>query len=116
MAFTGLIAFVSSFQITSFRRVGALNYSSTFVTGNLRDMSVGLYEMAAAPDGGTRAEGKLKARNLGLICLGFLLGVMAGAWSAPRYGNHTLWIADGLLLLVVAVLYQASSVHSCVRN
>jgi len=105
MAFTGLIAFVSSFQITSFRRVGSLTYSSTFVTGNLRDMSVGLYEVASALTPEDRSGAMLKARHLGLICLCFLLGVMTGAWSAPRFFNHTLWIAEVLLLGVVFVSY-----------
>jgi uncharacterized membrane protein YoaK (UPF0700 family) len=109
MAFTGLIAFVSSFQITSFRRVGTLTYSSTFVTGNLRDMAVGFYEMAASSTPEDRLAGRLKARHLGLICFAFLLGVMTGAWAAPRFFNHTLWIAGLLLALVVCVLYLAGN-------
>ena len=108
MAFTGLIAFVSSFQITSFRRVGTLTYSSTFVTGNLRDFATGLYEVAASRKPQDRVAGKLKARHLGLICLFFFFGVTTGAWSAPRHQNHTLWIGDVLLLFVAAVLYRQS--------
>jgi uncharacterized membrane protein YoaK (UPF0700 family) len=110
------MAFVSSFQITSFRRVGTLTYSSTFVTGNLRDMAVGFYEMAASSTPEDRLAGRLKARHLGLICFAFLLGVMTGAWAAPRFFNHTLWIAGLLLALVVCVLYLAGNRASTTAN
>jgi uncharacterized membrane protein YoaK (UPF0700 family) len=116
MAFTGLIAYVSSFQITSFRRVGSLTYSSTFVTGNLRDMSVGLFELAAAATPEERSAGAQKARHLGLICLGFFVGVMTGAWCAPHLFNHTLWIADVLLVFVAVLLYRASRTRSAATN
>src|SRR5271170_4731077 len=43
-AFTGLIAYVAAFQVASFRRVDRFAYNSTFITGNLRDASEGLYD------------------------------------------------------------------------
>jgi uncharacterized membrane protein YoaK (UPF0700 family) len=111
MAYTGLIAFVASYQITSFRRVGGLSYSSTFVTGNLRDMAVGLYDASAPldPDTGVgqRRISLQNARSLGLICLSFLIGVTAGAFSAPRLANHTLWLAEPPLIAVLLLLYSA---------
>jgi len=112
MAYTGLIAFVASYQITSFRRVGGLSYSSTFVTGNLRDMAVGLYDASASRDRETRKLNLRNARSLGLICLCFLIGVSAGAFSAPRLGNHTLWIAEPLLIAVLLLLYARTKRQS----
>ena len=43
-AFTSTVAFVSAFQVTTFRRVGRFTYNSTFVTGNLRDVAEGWFD------------------------------------------------------------------------
>jgi uncharacterized membrane protein YoaK (UPF0700 family) len=104
MAFTGIIAYVAAFQVASFRRVDRFAYNSTFITGNLRDVAEGLYE-ALTPNSKpeTREKGLSQARDLGLICLCFLGGAILGAWSAPRFGNYSLWLAEPFLL-AVAVL------------
>jgi uncharacterized membrane protein YoaK (UPF0700 family) len=102
MAFTAIIAFVSAFQVASYRRVERFSYNSTFVTGNLRDMAEGLYEAAAlgaTPE--AREKGHAQALDLGLICLCFLCGAVLGAWAAPRFGNHSLWLTEPLLLTAV---------------
>lgn len=101
IAFTATIAFVASCQITSFRHVDGLSYNSTFITGNLRTMIEGLYE-SLWPS--SRESGRKKTRDLGSICLCFLLGVLAGAWLASRSGNHTLWWTLPLLLLAIAAV------------
>jgi uncharacterized membrane protein YoaK (UPF0700 family) len=101
MAFTGIIAYVAAIQVASFRRVGRFAYNSTFLTGNLRDVAEGLYDAIApysAPE--TREDGLSQAVALGLICLCFLAGAIAGAWTAPRLGNRSLWLAEPLLLAV----------------
>ncbi|NYF78504.1 YoaK family protein [Granulicella arctica] len=105
MAFTALIAFVASYQITSFRHVGTFPYNSTFVTGNLRMMIEGLYESTSPA---TRHDGFAKARDLGLICLCFFLGALFAAWLAPRFGNHTLWFTLPLLLIVAIAIAPAA--------
>jgi uncharacterized membrane protein YoaK (UPF0700 family) len=99
MLFTASIAFVSAFQVASYRRVERFSYNSTFVTGNLRDMAEGLYE-ANAPGvtSEARVKGHAQARDLGLICLSFLCGAVLGAWAAPRFGNPSLWLTEPLLL------------------
>jgi uncharacterized membrane protein YoaK (UPF0700 family) len=104
MAFTGIIAYVAAFQVASFRRVDRFAYNSTFITGNLRDVAEGLYE-AFTPNSTpeTREKGLSQARDLGLICLCFLGGAILGAWSAPRFGSYSLWLAEPFLL-AVAVL------------
>jgi uncharacterized membrane protein YoaK (UPF0700 family) len=99
MTFTAIIAFVSAFQVASYRRVERFSYNSTFVTGNLRDVAEGLYDAASpgcTPE--TRAKSLAEFFDLGLICLCFLAGAMLGAWAAPRFGNHSLWITEPLLL------------------
>jgi uncharacterized membrane protein YoaK (UPF0700 family) len=103
-AFTLIIAYVAAFQVASFRRVDRFAYNSTFLTGNIRDVAEGLYD-AFTPYSTqeTREKGLSQARDLGLICLCFLVGAIVGAWAAPRFANRSLWLAEPLLL-TVAVL------------
>jgi uncharacterized membrane protein YoaK (UPF0700 family) len=42
--FTAIVAFVAAFQVSSFRHVNQLPFNSTFVTGNLRQATEGLYD------------------------------------------------------------------------
>src|SRR5580704_10715651 len=107
MAFTGTIAYVAAFQVASFRRVDRFAYNSTFLTGNLRDVAEGFYDALnpySTPE--TRENGLSKARALGLICLCFLTGAVLGAWAAPRFGNHSLWLAEPLLIAVTVLSFR----------
>jgi uncharacterized membrane protein YoaK (UPF0700 family) len=105
MAFTAICAFVSAFQVASYRHVGRFTYNSTYVTGNLRDMTEGIYDAtsrASTPE--IREKGFARALDLGGICLCFLAGAILGAFAAPRFFNHSLWLAEPFLL---AALLQA---------
>jgi uncharacterized membrane protein YoaK (UPF0700 family) len=99
VVFTIIIAFVAAFQVASYRHVQSFSYNSTFITGNLRDVAEGLYD-AIAPSAilEVREKSHAKTRALGLICLCFLAGAAIGAWGAPRLGNHSLWLAEPLLI------------------
>ena len=107
MAFTAIIAYVAAIQVASFRRVDRFAYNSTFMTGNLRDVAEGLYQ-ALTPNSTTetREKGLYQARDLGLICLCFLLGAVLGAWSAPRFANHSLRLAEPFLLAVAVITFR----------
>jgi uncharacterized membrane protein YoaK (UPF0700 family) len=107
MAFTGILAYVAAIQVASFRRVDRFAYNSTFITGNLRDVAEGLYEAIvpySSPE--IREKGLSQARALGLICLCFLAGAILGAWAAPRFANHSLWLAEPLLLAVAIISFR----------
>jgi uncharacterized membrane protein YoaK (UPF0700 family) len=113
MAFTGVIAYVAAFQVSSFRRVDRFAYNSTFMTGNLRDVAEGLYETLtpnATPE--SHEKGLSQARALGLICLCFLLGVILGAWAAPRFAKHSIWLAEPFLLAVALFTFRRSTDHT----
>jgi uncharacterized membrane protein YoaK (UPF0700 family) len=98
-SFTLIIAYVAAFQVASFRRVDRFAFNSTFLTGNLRDFLEGFYETrASSAPAEIHERGRAQARDLGLICLCFLAGAIAGAWAAPRFGNYSLWFAEPLLL------------------
>jgi len=101
MAFTAMIAFVSAFQVSTFRTVGRFSYNSTFITGNLRDLTDGFTRYFLDTDPVTRYAELAKSRKLTAICVCFLGGAMLGAWAAPHFGNRTLWFAEPLLLLTL---------------
>jgi len=103
LAFTTTIAFVSAFQVTTFRRVGRFTYNSTFVTGNLREMAEGFFDHLFAQDPGVRWIGRAKCIKMGLICLAFLAGAALGAFVAPRFPSHAVWFAEPMLLSVLAL-------------
>lgn len=104
MAFTAIIAFVASYQVSSFRKVDTFAYNSTFITGNLRTVGDGVFEaLSSTSDPAARAAGRRKLLDLSLIILGFLVGAMFGSFLAPRFANHTLWFALPPLALVLAL-------------
>ena len=111
IVFTGIISFVSAFQVSTFRRVGRFSYNSTFVTGNLRDLTEGFVGYFIDADPETRHEDVAKARKLGIICSCFLLGAILGAWAATHLANHALWLTEPLLLIVAGrVLFHMKRV------
>jgi len=101
LAFTSTIAFVSAFQVTTFRRVGRFTYNSTFVTGNLREVAEGIVDRWAALDPAERWAGRAKALKLGAICTAFLLGATFGAFVAPRFPAHAILFAEPPLLITL---------------
>ena len=103
MAYTALIAFVASYQVSSFREVDNFAYNSTFITGNLRTVGDGFFDaIASTSTPKVRADGRKKLLDLSSVVAGFLLGALTGALFAPRLANHTLWIALLPLLVVLA--------------
>ena len=107
IAFTAIIAFVASYQVSSFRQVDAFAYNSTFITGNLRTVGDGLFEaLSATSDPAARTAGRRKFRDLSLVIVSFLLGAMLGSFLAPRFSNHTLWFALPPLAIILALSRQ----------
>ena len=107
LAYTVTIAFVSAFQVTTFRRVGRFTYNSTFVTGNLRMVAEGIFDRLFSPFQETRSKGYAQAWKLGLICSSFFIGALVGAFVAPRYPAHAILFAEPLLV-VTAILVLLS--------
>jgi uncharacterized membrane protein YoaK (UPF0700 family) len=100
LAFIPLIAIVAAYQVASFRKADEYAYNSTFITGNLRTAVDGLYD-ALSPT--HRKAGLHKFRALSGIVLSFMLGATVGSILSPRLYNHTLWLID-LPLIVVLIL------------
>jgi uncharacterized membrane protein YoaK (UPF0700 family) len=100
-AFTAIVAFVAAFQVSTFRHVGSFTYNSTFLTGNLRDTVEGALNRLLERDPAARYMAFQKFKDLGLVCLAFLLGATLGAFVAPRFPTHALWFAEPFLLTVL---------------
>jgi uncharacterized membrane protein YoaK (UPF0700 family) len=101
MVLVGIVAFAGALRLASFRRVGPFSYSSTFITGDLLDTSEGVGEALLGSSPENRVRGRLKARDLGLICLAFLVGAAAGAFAAPRVHNASFWFAEPVLAVIL---------------
>jgi uncharacterized membrane protein YoaK (UPF0700 family) len=113
MIFTAIIAFISAFQVSTFRHIDDLPYNSTFITGNLRTATEAFVNQLLAPNSEEHKLQAGKARKLFLVCLWFLFGALAGAWGSPCLGNRTLWLAAPLLLVVLChLLYLNMRVDS----
>ncbi len=70
-----LISFVAAIQNTSLSAVGPWSFNSVMTTGNLRDATSGLVLWLT---GRQTERGRGQAIVLGLICLSFLAGALAG--------------------------------------
>jgi uncharacterized membrane protein YoaK (UPF0700 family) len=106
LIFVPVISLAAAYQAGSFRSVDAYSYNSTFITANLRTAVDGLYDSF---DPERRRNGRRKFRDLGLIILGFLAGAISGALLAPRWYNHTLWLLELPLIVVLALVLRRSA-------
>jgi uncharacterized membrane protein YoaK (UPF0700 family) len=104
MLFVGTIAFAAALQVATFRRVGPFFYSSTFVTGDLLDLSEATCDTLLVRSPEKRRSAALKARDLGLICLAFLGGAVAGAGAAPQLHNRSFWLPEPLLAIILGAM------------
>ena len=104
LAFTAIIAFVSAFQVATFRRVGRFTYNSTFVTGNLRMVAEGVFDRFFSDDAALQSKGYAQAWKLGMICTSFLVGAVCGAYVAPRHPAHAILFAEPLLIITAILV------------
>jgi uncharacterized membrane protein YoaK (UPF0700 family) len=96
--------------ITVLRKVGEVPFNITFMTGNLRSVIDGAFDVAfPPPDSSVARQGALQFRIVGLTCAGFLVGAAIGAIAAHRLQNHSFWIAA---LLFTAAGYLLRRAHA----
>lgn len=109
LLFIAIVSGLAGFQVASFRTVDHFVYSSTFITGEMRE---GLDALHNALNPATRRRARLQFRDLSLVILLFLCGALAGALLAVRIGNHTLWLPVALLLIVVGFVLHREQAGS----
>ena len=107
MLFVAGVSLLAAVQASSYKKVDTYSYNSTFITGDLRMALEALYSSLHP---GTRREGLQKFRDLGAVILAFLCGAVAGAFFAPRAGNHTLWLPAAALAVVLGLVLHRGRV------
>lgn len=97
---TSTIAFVSSVQISSFRRLVDSPYSTTMCTGNLRTASQSAYLALVKKD----TEASTRTIRYSLIILAFLIGAAIGGGLTFFIGVKSIWLCS-LLLVLSKIIY-----------
>lgn len=92
---TVTISFVSSVQISSFRKLVDSPYSTTMCTGNLRSASHAAYIAITRKD----HEQAVKSIRYFIIILSFLIGASFGAMLTLSIGVQSIWAAAAVLVL-----------------
>ncbi len=95
---TAAVSFVAALQVSTFRLLVDTAYSTTMITGDLRSMSAELYKRLATGD----QDAGRRAKRLGGVIAGFVVGAVSGAFLTHQIGNRAVWGAAGVLLIVLA--------------
>jgi uncharacterized membrane protein YoaK (UPF0700 family) len=96
---TSSIAFAASMQVQTFRNVAGYTYNSTFATGNLRMLSVGLFDWFFTSN---HEKGRDTTKVFAIISAAFLLGAAGGGYAVSRHGNQALFFEITMLLITLA--------------
>ncbi len=100
MVVTVMIAFVSSVQISSFRKLLKWQYNSAMVTGNLRTAAEAAYIAFFSHD----RQAAKQSFNFFSIIFSFLAGALLGTISTLYLGTKAIWITSGILIIALVVL------------
>ncbi len=92
---TSTIAFISSIQISSFRRLVDSPYSTTMCTGNLRTASQSAYLAIKKKN----KEAETRAIRYFIIILSFLVGASLGGVLTLNFGVKSIWLCSILLII-----------------
>ncbi|MDP4145872.1 MAG: YoaK family protein [Bacillota bacterium] len=94
------IAFVTSLQYCSFKKLADSPYATTMCTGNLRSASQAAYAAITKKD----REAAKEAVALFTVIFAFIIGAFLGGLLTISIGTHAVWIADILLVLSLVLL------------
>lgn len=97
-----LVSMISSIQLTSFKKICGVPYSSTMCTGNLRSSMEALYEYIH------KKEVVFLHRFLcyGAIILFFCIGAVIGAISASYFEKRAVFVCCGFLLILLFLIIK----------
>lgn len=95
------VSFICSVQVNSFRKNNGLPYATTMCTGNLRALGEHVFSFVALKQ---KEAGKKAARYLTVI-LFFCLGAFAGGLCSLLWGNLSVLLCCGILLIAVVILF-----------
>lgn len=97
-----VVSFVSSLQVSSFRKLVDAPYNTTMSTGNLRSATQAAYIAITKKD----RQAAVRSLRYCLIILSFVSGALIGGVLTHRIGIHAIW-CSGLILCGGLLLYLA---------
>lgn len=103
-----IVAFVSSVQIASFRRLVDSPFSTTMCTGNLRTATQSAYIAI------TKKNEKAFEKSIRYFKIvgGFLIGGFLGAMMTSYFGVSSIWFASIVLIVTVIVVKVDKRKHA----
>jgi uncharacterized membrane protein YoaK (UPF0700 family) len=96
----GAIAFVAALQVSTFRSLEGVEYSSSFTTSNLRALTVNIFNWRADRDRASRH----RAALLASVVAAFAVGAGAGGLCTRLIHRQAAWIAAAALMIVLAAI------------
>lgn len=108
---TSIIAFVSSVQIASFRKLVDFPYSTTMCTANLRTFAESTYLSIIKKD----KAASTRAIRYSLIIISFLLGASLCGILTINLGVKSIW-ACSVILVIAKVLFNIDEYRFKKRN
>ncbi|MCR5229410.1 MAG: DUF1275 domain-containing protein [Solobacterium sp.] len=97
-----LISFTAALQYCCFRKMGDMNYSSVFASGNMRSCAENYYKGLILK----RQDNLRKAWQYTMILLGFLLGAVFAAILARYISEQTIWVTCVLLIAASMIVTE----------
>jgi uncharacterized membrane protein YoaK (UPF0700 family) len=96
----GAISFVSAVQVSTFRSLNGVKYTSTISTGNLRDLTASLVKWRVSHDSAAGHD----ATILGCIVTSFAVGAAVGGLCTRLIGHPAAWVPAAVLIAVLITL------------
>ncbi len=97
---TGAIAFVSAVQISTFRSLEGIAYSSTLTTANLRTLITKIFDWRVGREPAARHHAAL----LGWVVAAFAVGAAVGGLCTRLIHQRAALVAAGILIIVLVVV------------
>jgi uncharacterized membrane protein YoaK (UPF0700 family) len=97
---TAAIAFTAALQVSTFRSLEGIDYSTTLTTSNLRTLVAQAYRWRADHEA---AAGRQAAR-IAAVVAGFGVGAAVGALCTHLLGPRAVWVAAAMLALALAAI------------
>jgi uncharacterized membrane protein YoaK (UPF0700 family) len=97
---TAAIAFTAALQVSTFRSLEGIGYSTTLTTSNLRTLVAQAYRWRADHEA---AAGRQAAR-IAAVVAGFGVGAAVGALCTHFLGPRAVWVAAAMLALALAAI------------
>jgi uncharacterized membrane protein YoaK (UPF0700 family) len=98
----GAISFVSAVQVSTFRSLNGVKYTSTISTGNLRDLTASIVKWRASHDRAARHQ----ASVLACIVVAFAAGAAVGGLCTRLIHHQAAWLPAAVLAAVLVALVR----------